>query len=314
MHYFLAAAGMVLEECEILQDRFRGNFYELRSYWEMKDHTGHRLDIFGNEYFLDSGAFSARTRGVDITVEQYGGFVSKYSDQVVQFANLDAIPKSPSERDLARAAEQTLKNQQALEQITGRVPLPVFHKGEPIEFLREYLDHYQSICIGGLLNDVCPNRVFFNLVWQQVRRYPDGRPRQRLHAFGLAGIKHLLRYPWHSADSSSWLVSGKLGIIAVPRPGNKPGAERYDYTERPIQVPISERCGARSKNGKHFEHIGRELQGYVAEYLRGLDIRLDDVVQWPWWRFAVNMIYWMRFGEAADKLQQPKPLRQISLL
>jgi hypothetical protein len=312
MKYYICCFGVSVESAgfDSLRERFTNKFYELRSYWELQKFSGHSLRVYGNEYFMDSGAFSARMRGIDIGVEEYGNFIKKHQKSIHHFANLDAIPRSTSTEDMIEGAHRTWQNQKILEEITGLVPLPVYHKGEPIEFFERYLKEYEYICVGGLMNESCTNRVFFDMVWQMNRK--KGKPWRKLHAFGVSNIPHLKRYSWHSSDSSAWLRSATCGVIVVPvqdRKGN------YDFLQRPIICPISDKATARSNYKKrHFDFLFKEDQLYVLNYLESLNLTLGEMRGLNLGRMAVNMHWWLEFNKAYNASVRPKNTKQIFLL
>jgi hypothetical protein len=304
--YYLAAAGMLMTDYPDFDMRHEGQFHELRSYWELRKFTGHTLPIFGRKdtYFMDSGAFSARTQGFDLSPIDYGNFIKRYSDQIPYFANLDVIPKR-GYITVNQAAKRTKENQRILEDLTGRVPLPVYHKAEPIEFLDEYLENYEYICIGGLMNQTITERQCFDVVFEKNKKY-----NRKLHAFGLANNKMLRRYPWLSADSSSWLMQAKIGIIVIPRERNG----EYDYSQSPIAMPISDKCAGRSWYGLHFETKSEYEKDYVRKYLEHLNVEFNSLLTYAQSRHLVNLHYWIEFGKTLELNGRQVFGRQISLL
>ena len=66
--------------------------------------------------FLDSGAFSALTQGIEINIYQYIDFIKKHLDVLEVYANLDFIPKK--EQPSKNGAENTRKP--AEEQLSQR--------------------------------------------------------------------------------------------------------------------------------------------------------------------------------------------------
>ena len=78
--------------------------------------------------FLDSGAYSAWSKGIEINIDEYIEFVKKYKDNLTVYANLDDI-NSP---------EKTWENQRYMES-KGLKPLPCFHYGEDVKYLKRCL-------------------------------------------------------------------------------------------------------------------------------------------------------------------------------
>ena len=75
--------------------------------------------------FLDSGAFSAYTLGIEINIYEYIEFIKQHKNIIDMYANLDVIATGNTLNDKKYAAEKTLQNQKIMEE-AGLSPLPVF--------------------------------------------------------------------------------------------------------------------------------------------------------------------------------------------
>lgn len=311
MKLYLACIGQLADNLPGLAARVRHRVYELRSYAEWIGYDPLRLPVYGKDFFLDSGAFSAKSQGLEIDVSTYGGFVKRHLDQIQYFANLDDIPRDASDQaELRRSAQQTYENQRRLEDIVGKAPLPVFHKGEDWEFLERYLPAYNYILIGGLVATGGGNNDFFNKLFSEYCTNKDGTPTHKLHAFGLAGSIPVLRdYPWYSTDSSSWLITGKVGQILVPLKTNG----KWDFTQRGEAVNVSNKSSSRQEFGAHWDTLPEQLKEYTLEWLSELGIEFKDVEEWAYSRFMVNAEFWMRFGEQGNFATKYQP-KQVTLL
>ena len=76
--------------------------------------------------FLDSGAFSAFTQGAEINIVDYIAFIKKNKKYIETYAVLDVIG----------SAEKTWENQRIMEK-AGLSPLPCFHFGEGVKWLKK---------------------------------------------------------------------------------------------------------------------------------------------------------------------------------
>lgn len=310
---YIACCGMMAESYpDVLIDRFfkpgQERIAELRSYWEIQTFNGHTLPTFGRPFFLDSGAFTAYSRGKIITVEEYGGYLQRYHEQIDIYANLDAIPRSPSERDRQIGAEQTLANQQALEAM-GLKPIPVFHMGEPWEYLVEYLKNYEYICLGGLVS-VGKLDSYLDEVWGRFLVDGAGRPTHKIHGFGLTSLRHLSSYPWWSVDSSTWLVHAKYGIITVPP--KKVGG--WDFLSPPTLLGVGAQSSLKMEEGRHYSSLTEHHQSLIREYLDSIGTKIENLQGHPSDRFVVNLEYWVQAQEAIRKLRPRFRPQQESLL
>jgi hypothetical protein len=166
--------------------------------------------------FLDSGAFSAFTKGEEIDLPAYCDFVVRNKDilEVVDgqplFSVLDGIgdPK------------KTGINQQWMENVLkkdGLRPLPCYHYGEPPEYLEWYLEHYDYITLGGMVPISTKDLyLWLDTIFEEYLVDGSGRPKVKVHGFGLTTIGIMERYPWYSVDSSSWVQVAANGSLWIP--------------------------------------------------------------------------------------------------
>lgn len=183
-----------------------GELRVLLSYWYGRKanlHTMYRTLFPDGDYpdtFCDSGAFSAKTQGAAVDLDEYAAFVHRHASLFTTVANLDVIGNP----------EATYANQKRLEGL-GLSPLPVFHAGEPFEWLHRYLDEgYKYIALGGLVG-YSPAR---QMPWL-VRCFRIAGERAVFHGFGLTSWQALSALPWHSVDSSTWVDCFRWGDVSL---------------------------------------------------------------------------------------------------
>ncbi|HZK85701.1 MAG TPA: hypothetical protein VFC58_13760 [Desulfosporosinus sp.] len=151
--------------------------------WQMaKDYS---MDIL-----LDSGAFSAWSRGKRISVQEYADYLTKWQPQ--KYFNLDVIGDS----------EGTARNQTYLESL-GFLPIPVFHFGEPMTLLDELVRNYKVIGLGGTVGKPhTQRRAWLGKVYSL-------HPSVKFHGLGITNRTLLEAYPFYSVDSTWWLAKFK---------------------------------------------------------------------------------------------------------
>lgn len=198
----------------------------------------------GERVFLDSGAFSAYTQGVEIDLPKYCDFIKRNSDIIEVASVLDAVG------DPAK----TLANQRAMEEL-GTRPLPCFHYGEPLEYLDYYVANYEYITLGGMVPISTPDLLkWLDYLWGKHLTDGAGRAKVKVHGFGLTVIKLMERYPWYSVDSSSWVQISSVGSIIHP-----------DYGV----IAISNTSPNRKNEGRHFDTFTlTEQHALAAEFAR----------------------------------------------
>ena len=149
--------------------------------------------------FFDSGAFSADTQGVRIDIDDYIEYVHRYRHLDCLYANLDVI----------RNPKQTGINQRIMES-NGLNPLPVFHLGSPFAYLREMVDKYDYLALGGLVGQ--PKQLVERFLH---KCFSICKGKTSLHGFGLTGWKFLKQFPFKSVDSSSWTQAFRFGQVSI---------------------------------------------------------------------------------------------------
>src|SRR5574340_1162268 len=80
--------------------------------------------------FLDSGAFSAKSQGISINVQEYIKFIKEHEEHIEVYANLDVIG----------SAEASWRNQRIMER-AGLKPLPVFHVEDDWKYLDKCMEY-----------------------------------------------------------------------------------------------------------------------------------------------------------------------------
>lgn len=192
--------------------------------------------------------------------DAYIEFIKKYEKDIV-YANLDIINN----------AEATWENQQYLE-AEGLRPIPVFHFGCDLKWLRMYLDKgYEYIAMGGMVPNP-PNILIPGLdsIWNEYLTDSNGMPLVKVHGFAVTSVRMLVRYPWYSCDSTSWVKFGKYGIVCVPK---KVGG-KYDYTVSAHNVVVSSRSPSQELAGKHITTFSEAERAAILRYFDEKGYRL----------------------------------------
>lgn len=195
--------------------------------------------------FLDSGAFSLFTKVPEVQtsskyydkkkfyryMDDYVKFVKKHGFMFSVYANVDAIGNAPI----------TYRNQKYLES-KGLNPLPVFHCGSDIKWLKRYIEEgYDYIALGGFaaavaskLPDMDP-KYWLDNIFDYICSNESRLPSVKIHGLALTAFPLLRRYPWYSVDSTSWTLTAGFGSIYVPLKKNG----KWDFNRDPIQVKVT---------------------------------------------------------------------------
>ncbi len=205
------------------------------------------------DLFLDSGAFSAWSQGIEVNIHDYIAFVKEHEDILTVYANLDVIG----------SAEGTFQNQKIME-AAGLNPLPVFHVGEPWDYLQRYIDNYDYVALGGMVGRPKPTLVpWLNQCFSKYICDDAGYPKAKIHGFGLTSLSLMLQYPWYSVDSTSWIMTSRMGSIYVPRYRNG----EWIYDENSWKISVSSRSPGKSDDPDHIDNLAPRLRKTILDYV-----------------------------------------------
>jgi hypothetical protein len=156
----------------------------------------------------------------------------------------------------------TLKNQRIMEQ-AGLTPLPCFHFGEPMEYLDYYIEKYDYLALGVAGNSGKKLIPWLNECFLHHICNKNGMPKIKIHGFAVTSMNIMLRYPWFSVDSTSWVVTGRMGSIFIPR--YKDG--KWIYDENSWKICVSNRSPGMTVKDKHIDTVSPEERKIYLEYI-----------------------------------------------
>lgn len=278
------------------RDLIPRKFSVLESYWYLKTRRKRQGVVLVKDakcaetehFFLDSGAFTAHTKGVEISLDEYIKYIHANKKHITTYCALDVI-------DDPKATWEAVKEMEA----QGLKPLPVFHSGEDTKYLKRYLDSgYDYVGIGGAAGSKKWSREYY---FDRIRRIllkPGGEPRIRCHGFGITEPQYMLMFPWYSVDSTSWVLQAAFGAIYVllgkkwhvlptsPRysNANKPGTFHLNHISQDEKDAIKKQMIEYSKNTnggkftfKDVMHDGYARQSWNMHCFLDLNRRYDEL-------------------------------------
>lgn len=248
-----------LQRTGVYEAFFKACKYRLFSYYYHSDPKEHEIHLYnenGIGLFLDSGAFSAFTKNTTIDLEQYAAYVNE-CPFYYPVANLDVIGDTGA---------QSFANMEKLAGLIDKKRLmPVYHQQDEQHWLDKILDAgYDYIALGGLVGTGASwstLEAWLDHTWDRLVDPVTREPKIKVHGFGLTTIKALLKYPWYSVDSSSWMMSSIYGDCT------------FVVNNSLLHVVFSEQNQAKREiNSRHYDCLPAAQQQVVDAYLSQLGI------------------------------------------
>jgi hypothetical protein len=262
-------------------------------------------------FFLDSGAFSAWSRGAVIDLDEYCAFVKANIEHIEVYANLDVIPGVPgrnaTKAERERAAAQSWENFLYMRS-EGLDPLPIFHVGEDFKWLDMMCEATDYIGLGGMVGShLTPDlrRGWLDSVFYRICD-SEGKPAVKTHGFGMTSIPLIFRYPWYSVDSTTWIKIASHGGVLLPavRDGE------FAFDKVPETVYVSDASTKATGNNAHFNMFGPAKRAILERWLAECGKTLQQVQEHYYHRAVCSVMFFKRVSEAklnqVFKLDRPR--------
>lgn len=326
--YFAGSAPLKVDEY-LVEKGYNRLFSQLNDRSRLKRWMGYKDQHPGMKLFVDSGAFSAYTKGKEIDLDDYIAYLNEYGRYFDVMVQVDYIPGKSNvvqDRqvylDAPRVSwENFLHMRERLDKSLWDRFIPVFHEGEDFSWLENMLRYkdadgrpLQYIGISPHTETTTDRRlVFCKEVFQRIKRI---NPEVKTHGFGMTALNILQYIDFTSVDSTTWLKGAIYGTVLIPR-HNKLAA-----------MNVGERTtGAQD----HFCWLGAEAKeevcriieeaGFSTERLRKIDPTrdaeeiMDDGVEDITNNIAVRQMFnaasMIRYLHDTPFLGLPKSARRI---
>ena len=259
--------------------------------------------------FCDSGAYGAAHSGKKIDLDQYIDFINNTPDCEV-FAVLDVIPWSATgylgEAEKRETADKTWENYcYMIERVKPEYLdklVCAFHYGEPEEALYRIISGYKGykpkyIAFGGRAGVHTKDlyEFFDQRFWRWIEKSEN--PDIKIHAFGVTVFDMIEKYPWYSADSTTWLRTGIAGNI---HSRHKVGSV----------INISDR---REGDLNHLFHQPKELIDKIMDEITSRGFTYEELVNDYKKRHLWNCLYYKDWADNFVFKPSTKPKKRSLL-
>lgn len=239
-----------------------------------------------SKLMLDSGAYTLRHDDSPINPEEFFDSYCEWLERnpwVQVYVTLDHIDQNLT----GESAYISMDRFQRMHD-RGFTPIPVFHAGEPLRYLKRYLEEFGAdyIGIGGVANSrsLYRNWAFFDKCFNVIAKH--GRS-VRTHVMGIARPDTLLQFPFDSADAASWLLQAqKFQSTNLSRLGGPNWRREYHfdhgvYDERYYRA-MAATTFLEVLDAHRFEREVREKRPFDFFMVANTDN--------PWWLPAIHTV------------------------
>ena len=239
-----------------------------------------------NKLFIDSGAYTAYTKGVSVDVDDYISYINSISDKITIFAQVDKIPGTfRQEKTVQEKKEAPAKSWENYLYMRARVKepdklIPIFHQGEDYAWLKNMLEwtdetgkHIPYIGISPAF-DVPGLESFLDASFDIIEQ--SSNPNVKTHAFGMTRLKVLEQYPYYSADSTSWLLSAGMGSVYTPW-GTIYMSDRKDAEGSYI---MNQPKAAQETLSTYFAKLGFTMEEVRTDYSAQALLNIQYLLDW----------------------------------
>ena len=241
-------------------------------------------DGYAKNLFIDSGAFSVAHNGKTVDIDVYINYINSNPDIPI-FVELDVIPFPVLNVTTAKeCCEASWQNYLYMkERVTSPCHLlPLYHFGEPKDALKRILNTEvngklpEYIGIGGRhgVSTDLQDRYFHDIF--AIIQASDN-PKVKVHAFGMTVIKLLEKFPFYSADSTTWLQLGINGNINTQSCGIINVSERGKYNKDNANAFPQH---LKDKVEAELAKYGYTLEQVSTDYKARLKFNIDTMYDW----------------------------------
>lgn len=180
----------------------------LESYYYLRNNEDFALliPLFGS-FLLDSGAFTFMQNthkgriDWDTYVKEYGAFINKYDIQLFFELDIDSLV----------GLKEVERLRFLLESVTGKKPIPVWHKGRGKDYFIKMCENYPYVAVGGIVAKEIPVETYKTAFpWFIKTAHQHGA---KIHGLGFTQTSELHKYHFDSVDSTAWLYGNRGGYL-----------------------------------------------------------------------------------------------------
>ena len=163
------------------------------------------VKYFGS-FLLDSGAFTfmsgSHKGGInwDEYVEEYAAFINRWDVKLFFELDIDSVVGLP----------ETERLREKLEALTGKKPIPVWHRNRGKEYFIKMCEDYPYVALGGIVTKEIDRKKYETAFPWFIKTAHEHKC--KIHGLGYTTVANLKKYHFDSVDSTSWLYGNRGGV------------------------------------------------------------------------------------------------------
>ena len=178
------------------------SFYYLRKNEEFMTLVKHL-----GSFLLDSGAFTfmsgSHKGGInwDKYVEEYAAFINRWNVQLFFELDIDSVV----------GLTEVERLREKLEALTGKKPIPVWHRNRGKEYFIKMCENYPYVALGGIVTKEIDRKKYETAFPWFIKTAHDHKC--KIHGLGYTTVANLKKYHFDSVDSTAWLYGNRGGYL-----------------------------------------------------------------------------------------------------
>ena len=247
---------------------------------------------YTGKLMMDSGAFSAHTRGAELDVDEYIQYINSLGDGVSYAIQVDHIPgvfgMPRTKEQILEAPKKSWDNYLYMRDHVDNPDkiLPVFHQDEDFKWLKNMLEYRDSsnrqlkyICISSSKDKHAKLREdWYYKVFRIIQN--SSNPDIKTHSLGTSSLNHMELFPFTSSDATSWIQVAARGYICTDK-------GMMLVSDQTIQN------GAGDNNAFYDKH----KREYLEEYIPRFGMTCEEVQKHSEFRQKFNMLFYLHWAQ-----------------
>jgi hypothetical protein len=247
--------------------------------------------------FVDSGAFSAWTKGKKVDLGQYIAFCKHIIDVTkcpVVFAALDVIPGSkhgpnPTGLEIAKACDEGWDNYQTMKQEGVSPCLMTYHDFEHVRYLKRIADDSDYFAVAPRKSKEITTDIklkFLEDVFGYIQG-SEGSVRKKIHGFGVSSVPFMERFPFYTVDTTAWEQSIRSGLYRHTSIRDRRANLKLKDLDDGVSPDLRELLGLRGVAGEKVDQNGNSGTYFLAIQAMKGDVLLQRRITDLWQRKGV---------------------------